>query len=255
MNRVVVGTLLACGLTVSTAQAALIDRGGGMIYDDVLNITWLQDANYAYASGYDPRGGRMTWENAMEWAENLVYGGFDDWRLPTVRPIGSDFNTEISNNGTTDSGYGNRSPSSEMAYMYYVNLGNLGFCTPNDSAPSGCEPQRGFGPRRTAPFTNLQNWIYWSGTEFEVNPSAAWFFAPNTGFQYLNFKLYEFYAWAVRSGDVASPVREPSALALLGLGLAGLGLSRRRKGVHATRSTRQRVRPSTSCSSGPCRES
>lgn len=29
------------------AQAALHDRGGDLIYDDVLNITWLRDANLA----------------------------------------------------------------------------------------------------------------------------------------------------------------------------------------------------------------
>jgi len=33
--------------------AILTDRGGGLIYDDDLNITWLQDANYADTSGYD----------------------------------------------------------------------------------------------------------------------------------------------------------------------------------------------------------
>lgn len=38
------------------AQAALHDRGGGLLYDDVLNVTWLQDANYAMTSGYDADG-------------------------------------------------------------------------------------------------------------------------------------------------------------------------------------------------------
>ena len=28
-----------------TSQAMLVDRGGGMIYDTTLHITWLQDAN------------------------------------------------------------------------------------------------------------------------------------------------------------------------------------------------------------------
>ncbi|NNF16437.1 MAG: hypothetical protein HKN70_06795 [Gammaproteobacteria bacterium] len=37
-------------LSVSTT-AALHDRGNGLIYDDVLDITWLQDANYALTSG------------------------------------------------------------------------------------------------------------------------------------------------------------------------------------------------------------
>lgn len=38
-NKLLIQTLLT-GLTLSgAAQAALIDRGGGLIYDDVLNIT------------------------------------------------------------------------------------------------------------------------------------------------------------------------------------------------------------------------
>jgi hypothetical protein len=33
------------------ASAALVNRGGGLIYDSTLNIIWLQDANYAGPSG------------------------------------------------------------------------------------------------------------------------------------------------------------------------------------------------------------
>ena len=33
------------------AQAALVNRGGGMIYDTTRNITWLADMNYAATSG------------------------------------------------------------------------------------------------------------------------------------------------------------------------------------------------------------
>ena len=47
-----------CGISVS-ADAILIDRGNGMIYDTDLDITWLQNANYAKTSGYDSDG-RMT---------------------------------------------------------------------------------------------------------------------------------------------------------------------------------------------------
>lgn len=55
------GSVLALGLMglAGGAQAALWDRGNGMIYDDVLNVTWLQDANYAKTSGYHATG-RMT---------------------------------------------------------------------------------------------------------------------------------------------------------------------------------------------------
>jgi len=31
MNKIVVGALVLCGFTASSAQAALIDRGGGLI--------------------------------------------------------------------------------------------------------------------------------------------------------------------------------------------------------------------------------
>ncbi len=40
--------LLVGGLSMSGAsQAALIDWGSGLIYDDVLDVPWLQDANYS----------------------------------------------------------------------------------------------------------------------------------------------------------------------------------------------------------------
>lgn len=48
---------------LGVANATLYDRGGGLIYDDVLNITWLQDANYA--------DGKMTWADADAWADGL----------------------------------------------------------------------------------------------------------------------------------------------------------------------------------------
>jgi hypothetical protein len=55
MKRIVT-TALLCGFTMSSAHAALVDRGGGMIYDDVLRITCLADASYAKTSGYDTDG-------------------------------------------------------------------------------------------------------------------------------------------------------------------------------------------------------
>lgn len=56
-----------------TTNAELIDRGNGLIYDTAQNLTWTQNANI---------NGKKPWHTAMAWAENLVYGGFDDWRLP-----------------------------------------------------------------------------------------------------------------------------------------------------------------------------
>jgi len=43
--RLIIASIM---LLMSTqASATLIDRGSGLIYDDVLNITWLQDVQYA----------------------------------------------------------------------------------------------------------------------------------------------------------------------------------------------------------------
>ena len=70
-------------LAPTLANAELFDRGNGLIYDSEQDITWLQDANYAQTSGYDSDG-KMSVSNATLWAENLVYAGIDDWRLPTT---------------------------------------------------------------------------------------------------------------------------------------------------------------------------
>ena len=43
-------------LEANTASAALTDRGGGLIYDDVLNVTWLQNANLSASESFGVAG-------------------------------------------------------------------------------------------------------------------------------------------------------------------------------------------------------
>lgn len=69
----------------SSAQAALYDRGNGLIYDDVLNVTWLQNANLAASNTFGVSGieanGAMTWDTANAWvaAMNAAnYQGFNN---------------------------------------------------------------------------------------------------------------------------------------------------------------------------------
>lgn len=77
--------LLAC----LPSHAALFDRGGGLIYDDSLNITWSQDAFWGQIGGYGT-GGYATQ------TFNINYLGYQDWRLPTLSEMQhlfySDFN-------------------------------------------------------------------------------------------------------------------------------------------------------------------
>ena len=64
------GAVSACAITLgytNISDAALIDRGGGLLYDDLLNITWLQDANYAMING-DDVDESINWYEATTWA-------------------------------------------------------------------------------------------------------------------------------------------------------------------------------------------
>jgi len=209
----------AIGLVAMPAEATLFDRGGGLIYDNDLNITWLQDANYAYTSGYDADG-LMTWANAVTWADNLGYGGYSDWRLPTVVP---QTYTE-GFDGTTGIGY-NITTGSEMGHLYYTELGNLGFY-----ATDGSSPQLGWDLLNTGPFTNLQLVDYWSGTVWAPSPDfLAWCWGFGGGHQCVADQGDSFHAWAVRDGDsAAASVPEPGTMILMGSGLVGLIAARKR---------------------------
>ena len=78
----------------------------------------------------------------------------------------------------------------------------------------------------------MQSNVYWSGTAYAPDPAInAWNFNTNNGNQNINNQNNEFYAWAVRPGDVAAPIPEPEtyALFLAGLGLLGVVARRRRQ--------------------------
>lgn len=166
--------LLALSLAICSpvSQAALHDRGNGLLYDDVLNVTWLQDANYAKTSGYDSDG-LMTWDQANGWADQLIYQGFDDWRLPTVAPTDTDWDFTSSYDGSTDIGYNSLSPQHELAYMYYVNLELNGWFDANGYHQSDSGVLRdgsSSGQADVGLVKNLQNAIYWSGIEYPPFP-------------------------------------------------------------------------------------
>lgn len=183
--------ILALGLSTTT-QASLFDQGGGLIYDDVLDVTWLQDASFVQTSGHDADGA-MNWQDSLDWVANLSYydsvrdANWNDWRLPVWADTGS-----------------------EMQSLWSDTLGNLSSLT------------------NTGPFLNIQIGHYWAGTSRGGDDpnGSAWGFLTTYGADNWAPKEETYYAWAVRDGNVV-PV--PAAVWLFGSGLLGLITVARRK--------------------------
>ena len=228
---------VAAGATVaSTAKAALLPlqyNGYNLFYDPNLNITW-----------YDPAPTGMTLGGALGWAAALTAGGTTagSWTLPSTLPVnGSTYNYTFSYNGSTDNGYNISAPGSaypgstanEMAYLYYVELGDKGYYNVNGNFQSDSGLQG-------AMLMSLQGMDYWSGTSYPPEPGAlAWTFDFGDGGLGLQSPSNHYYALAVHSGDVLGDgvvlpdgptVPIPATLLLLGPSLVGLASIRRRFG-------------------------
>lgn len=231
---------LIAGLLLSfdafTAQAALLDRGAGLLYDTVLNVTWLADANYARTSLFDGdglmnRGAANTWASTLVYHDSVRNTDYSGWRLARNSPVNeSSYNYDTTNDGSSDVGYNITSAESELAYMYYVNLGLKGMfgTTGLRQTDYGI-----FGNGNTDGETsiglvrNLQSFGYWSGL-------ADWVFQTNYGNQASYTEEPELYAWAVRDGDIAAAMATPvpgSVWLLLSGTAALLGFKRRSLGV------------------------
>ena len=159
------------------------------------------------ATEFNQDTGGMSWFAAKAWVaylNSITYGGTTNWRLwsPGPDPICPEYNCT----------------GSEFGYLFYAEGG----LTAGNPITNSNELKN--------VFINLQDSLYWSSTEDTLARIYAWGFFALDGRQVYDWKDYQFYAWAVRPGQVAPPQPIPTVsvwgLGLLGLLLAGLARAR-----------------------------
>ena len=64
------------------------DNGDGTITDRATGLTWMQQDSGHLKAGLK-QDGRMNWEQALRWAEDLRHAGHSDWRLPNIKELQS----------------------------------------------------------------------------------------------------------------------------------------------------------------------
>lgn len=200
------------GVFSVSANAMLIDRGGGFIYDTDQNITWTQDANL---NGLGIWSTQMSWVAGLSLFDSVRNVTWSDWRLPTTSQPDASCGTQTDPGGgfpLQGSGYG--CTGSEMGHLFNVD---------------------GINSTTAGPFTNVAANFYWSSTAYapsNIIEQRKWaqHFGQSTGFQAANTTHLgnQAHAWAVRDGDVG-PVPIPAAVWLFGSALGLLGWIRRKK--------------------------
>lgn len=220
-------------LVTGSAQAVLLARGGGLVYDTELDVTWLANANAAAGELSDSRvnqivtavgsvaghaltpadflkdghgnyTGQMTWWGAMAWADQLVYYNpaygvaYSDWRLPrsTAPDPGC---SSLSGTVRTDA-LGFRCSSGELGHLFYTELGGSAQLA-SASLANGTDPD-------LLKFTDLHLDFYHYANEAPVCPNlpaadCSVFFSFYSGFQWATMKSQLNFALVVLDGDVA----------------------------------------------------
>ncbi|QSA96049.1 DUF1566 domain-containing protein [Methylococcus sp. EFPC2] len=245
-------------LSLSSAQAALIDVSNGQIYDDDLNVYWVKDANFFKTlADRHPGGAEALVRGVISGVRGVVHdtpNAYDNAGPGNYRLSATDFDT------TT----GAMNWWGAQAFVTYVNShvrfgdGATGWRLPTtyelSTGAPGSELRHLFfnelGGRSDRPITstharaanydlfqNVRSDFYWLGdTEYPANAKYVEVFSTATGRRGLGFdKTSKAYVWSVRTAPVAV-VPLPGAWVLFASASAGLGwLAGSRKKPSGTR--------------------
>lgn len=263
--------IFACVSNSSRAALVAVDIDGNAanghegVYDDVLDITWLADANLAASNTFGvsgisaggPRIGSMSWYTAHNFVAAINaanagagYLGVSTWRLPGVTPLNGNsfaFGT-VTYDGSTDRSYNLSAPlgvynpagqsmgftGSELAYHYYNNFQAIAECS---GTGTNCVKYNTneYGVHRApdpnnyrALFSNIQSAVgadYWAAPEADAGEALN--FTMFWGSQRHDDKSRFDHVWVVASGNMAGAgaVPLPAGIWLFLSSLAALKLS------------------------------
>ncbi len=64
------------------------DNGDSTVTDRATGLTWMKVDSGHLKAGQN-KDGKLNWEQALKWAEDLEYAGHSDWRLPNIKELQS----------------------------------------------------------------------------------------------------------------------------------------------------------------------
>lgn len=209
-------------LAVPNVDAELIRMPDGLtIYDTVLKVRWLANANLAgtedgrFGINNITPNGSMDYPTAIQWLTALNslnggsgYLGHNNWTLPTTPTYPVTDPSCSSFNRAGGGSFGFSCMNSDMGSLFYVSLG-LQYpdtAVPIPKSEDECADSRGDEEEHDAdgcvgPFRNFQPYLYWTDT-ISADPSQGYHtFSFNTGWAGTNVDRHYMYALPMIKGN------------------------------------------------------